>query len=301
MKIYQYFFTAMTLLTTLSVSSQELTSKKLKKMKIQDYSVMTGFGLEKTSAVPINDFKTLAPESVLLTNNFSDYQDNGGIGVSGGSMFSILLGFKFLDTENKVYKGNPNLRMGISYMSGNSLNNYLNKTVRKPYDTLTSAQTGQTAYIDSLSTQSYGMNYRSDQLRLDASLIYRTNTASRWSLYAGAGVNLGLSTQASTQIIYNDIQRTETRFPDGTTSSTYYYSSATNGKVENFRNKTNFGATVYVPMGIDFRVGKKNEFLKNIHLFYDLRSGFNVTSIPELKTFTSVSMQHGLGVRIKWN
>lgn len=299
MKNIKYYSFAILLISVNSAFAQKATPSK--KIKIQDYYVQTGFGLEKTNLGTLNDFNTLAPQSVLLKNNTADFTGGGDLGISGNSMFSMMVGFKMLDSDKSTFKSNPNFRVGVSYMTNNALNHNLHKTVRKPYDTLTSTSTGQSVYIDSLSTQYYGMRYTSDQLRLDGSLIYRTQTNSRWSLYAGIGINVGVSVNASTHIYYNDIKRTETRFSDGNTASSYYFSSSENGQIENFNNKTNWGASAYMPMGVDFRIGKKNEFLKKIHLFYDLRSSVNVTSIPELQTLTSVSMQHGLGIRVSMN
>jgi len=54
-------------------------------------------------------------------------------------------------------------------------------------------------------------------------------------------------------------------------------------------------------LGIDFRIGKKREFWKRTHLFYELRPGINVTSIPELRPITNASVQHGIGLRVSWN
>ena len=48
-------------------------------------------------------------------------------------------------------------------------------------------------------------------------------------------------------------------------------------------------------------LGKKKEFWKRTHLFYELRPGINITSIPELGTITNSSNQHGLGLRVTWN
>src|SRR5690606_33840629 len=133
-----------------------------------------------------------------------------------------------------------------------------------PYDTLTSSQTGQVVYIDSVYTQNYSMDYVSEQLRLDGSVIFRTNPEGRWSLYAGIGFTVGLSVNATTEIYYSKYGRIETRYPNGQTSHSYqyYYPGSYISKTETFRNKTNFSVSPYIPMGVDFRIGKKREFWK---------------------------------------
>ena len=216
-------------------------------------------------------------------------------------MFSVLLGLQFNDKQKTFYEGNPLLRVGISYISGTTLTGGLFDEVRKPYDTLTSSQTGQTVYIDSINTKNYSMSYTSEQLRLDGSLIFRTNPESRWSIFTGMGITAGVSFNANTNIYYNSNGKAEARYANGNSFSSYGYSSSANIKTEKFRNKTNIGLSIYIPLGIDFRIGKKREFWKRTHLFYELRPGINVTSIPELRPITTASVQHGLGLRVSWN
>lgn len=277
------------------VYGQEQQSKPVKKVCIQDVYVQTGLFTERNSNGTLADFKTLAPKSKLLDNNFTDYNTNSGMSMNSNTMFSVMLGIKFGDTKNKKYKPNPLLRLGISYFSGTSLTGYLYKETRKTYDTLTSSQTGQNIYLDSITSQSYGMNYSSQQLRFDGSVIFRTNPEARWSLYTGIGITAGLSINAKTEIYYSKNQYSN--------SNSTSYSSFGSGdyKSENFKQKNNFGASTFIPLGVDFRIGKKREFWKRTHLFYELRPSINITSIPELRTTINPSLQHGLGLRVSWN
>lgn len=295
---------AIILLTvSFSVFGQEQPPKTIKKISIHDFYIQTGMFFERNTNGTLTDFKTLAPQSVLLNNNMTDFSQSVGFSMTGNTMFSVMLGLQFSDKQKTIYKANPLLRLGISYFSGTTLTGGSYKEDRKPYDTLTSTQTGQTVYIDSVTTKNYSMNYSSEQLRFDGSLIFRTNPEARWSIYTGIGITAGLSINANTDIYYSNYGRTETRYANGSTSSSYNYSSSdnSNSKTEKIKNKTNFGASTYIPMGIDIRIGKKREFWKRTHLFYELRPGINITSIPELRTITNASLQHGLGLRVSWD
>jgi hypothetical protein len=289
------------LFATISFAAFGQEPKTIKKISIQDIYIQTGFFSENNYNTSLSDFKALAPQSVLLNNDMSDYLQSSGINTTTNNMFSIMLGLQFSDKEKASYKANPLLRLGINYFSGTSITSGFYKEERFPYDTLTSSQTGQTAFVDSLTSKRYSMNYSSEQLRLDGSLIFRTNPEARWSLFAGIGVNAGLSINANTDIYYRENSRTETRYTNGSTFSSYGNYNPDNGKTENFKNKSNFGLSTYIPMGVDFRIGKKKEFWKRTHLFYELRPGINITSIPELRTVTNSSIQHGLGIRVTWN
>jgi hypothetical protein len=180
---------------------------------------------------------------------------------------------------------------------GNSFSNNL----RTPFDTLQSAQTGEVYLVDSIQSNYYNMNYWSQQLRFDGSLIFRTNPEARLSLFSGIGLTAGMSIMAMTDVYSSTTFQMETELPGGSSSSIQTDNENNTYVLESFRNATNFGASAYVPMGIDFRVGKKNEFLKRLFLNYEFRPGVNVTSIPELGTFTNVMTQHNFGIRVSWN
>jgi len=295
---------AVLLLTGLSpVFAQEEQPKTVKRISISDIYIQTGFFLERSTSGTLTDFKTLAPQSVLLNSDFTGYSSSNGLSLTGNTMFSVMLGIQFSDKQKTTYKANPLLRLGVCYLSGTTLTDNLFKEDRQTYDTLTSAQTGQTVYIDSVTTKSSGMNYSSEQLRFDVSLIFRTNPEARWSLYTGIGITAGLSFNANTDIYYSKYDRTETRNPNGNSSSSSYssyFGSNNNSQTERFRNKNNFGLSTNIPMGVDFRIGKKREFWKRTHLFYELRPGINITSIPELRTIANASLQHGLGLKVSW-
>jgi len=272
--------------------------KSPKKIKIQDAHVQLGFFLEPNTPSSLSDFKKLAPNSTLLNENFSNFNHSSSMGRNGNSIFSVMLGLNFLDKAKQSYKSNMQLRLGINYMANQSLLSSYYKETRKAYDTLISMQTGQNTILDSVTTQFYGMNYNSKQIRLDGSLIFKTNTDTRWGLYGGIGVTFGTSINASTTITYS--KSTIADKPIGINSN-YNPNSNVITKSEVFIQKNNIGASIYIPIGIDFRIGKKKEFWKHTHIHYELRPGINYLSVPELRNYTNTCLQQGIGIRSLWN
>jgi len=298
MKITNLFFV---ILLTLSVFAygQEQKTNTVKRINIKDFYVHTGFFLGSNTTGALSDFSALAPKSVLLSNNTTDFlQSNATFFYKSNAnpLLSVMLGIQFGDKQKTTYKNNPQLRLGITYSSGTILSGSLYNQERKAYDTLTSAQTGQSVYIDSVITKNLGMNYSSDQLRLDGSMIFRTNPEARWSLFTGIGITAGISINASTQIHYSKFDRTENRQPNNNYYYSYYFGG--NWETETFKNKNNFGFSTYIPLGIDFRLGNKREFWKRTHIYYELRPSINVTYIPELQSITNTCLQNGLGLKV---
>lgn len=303
MKTINYLSAFTLILLSFSTFGQDI--KPVKKIIVSDVYIHMGLFLEENRFRSLEDFKTIASQSDLLNNIPSDFTQPSNQLYSISSILSVMVGIQFSDKQKTGYKANPLLRLGFNYSDVTNFRNRVSKDERYRIDTLASSKTGQMAFVDSIYTQGYGMTYSSEQIRFDGSLIFRSNPASRWSVYGGIGITAGISINAYTNVYYNESSRTETTLSDGMVAvneHAYYSSSKTdNSKRETIRNKTNIGFSTYIPLGVDFRLGNKNEFLKKIHLFYEAKPALNFTSIPELNTIASATFQHGLGVRISWN
>jgi hypothetical protein len=273
--------------------AQEQVSEPIPKISVQEVNIQIGLFTERNSNGDLAEFKTLAPKSVLLNSAMNGYSSNNAFNLSSNTMFCMTMGIKFRNKQKTTYKESQTLRLGLSYFTSTSLVGGMYKTTNKPHDTLISNQTGQVIYLDSTISQNFGMNYTSQQLRLDASMIFRMNSTGRWSLYTGIGATAGTSINARTEIYYSSYA-TETQ----SGNNSHFYQSTGTFTLENIRQKNNLGFSAYVPLGLDFRLGRKREFWKRSHLFYEIRPGINMTSIPGLRTIVNVCAQHGIGFRV---
>ena len=282
---------------------QETEETPVKRIKISDFILYSGLSLERTNLGSFNDFRTLAPESELLQNDMSLINQNQGYSYLNNGNFSVLLGIQFSDKNRTSYSPNPLLRIGLTYSSSSRLStsNYGEK--RSPYDTLASTQTGNETYIDSVYTERYSMDYNSEQIQVNASLIFRTDPEARWSLFSGIGFTAGISINSSTGIHYlSEDWKEEVQSNDGLSVNNQHQDrKIIEDEFETFENETNYGFSAYIPIGVDFRIGKKKEFWKKTHLFYEVQPTLNVYTIPELGTFNNVNFRHGIGVRMNLN
>ncbi len=266
-------------------------ASKTKKLKIGDAFFFGGFMSQNLPvAGSLTDFKKLNPQSAMLGENMNGYSNSqykNDVGFSSnnpaGSVFGAGLGLNFKETEKSVAQ----LRCGIA-VSGINITNRLFKEENIPYDTLTSSQTGQTIYQDSITTQQYGMQYTAKQLHLDLSLIYRIYPSARWSFYGGVGLEGGTSLMA-----YTDVSYSKSIAIEG--SSTEYDGDY---RSERLINKSVQEYAAYLPIGVDFRMGKKRELLKQMHLFMEFRPFVSNINIPELGNFSSTGVKNAFGIRV---
>lgn len=249
-------------------------------------------------------FKLLAPNSLLLKGNTSGFDAQNkyfSLGIDN-SVISLIAGLKFNRPQNTNTKARPQLRIGLTYLSRTSIRGSLYQRDNVPYDTLFSANTGNIIYVDSVIINSYSMSYTSEQLRLDLSLIYRTDPTSRWSFFYGAGLMGGYSLSAQTEIYYNNYGWSEARLPFGSgyTSGSFTTYDDTNSR-EVFKNQREYGFSAFIPLGIDFRIGNKSKILSQMHLFYEFRLGIDFQAIPSLGNYIMPFNQNAIGLRYSWN
>jgi len=257
------------------------------RITITDVQITSGGGGGTSIYGDISDFRSLAPNSEILRKDFSGFDSRRTMTEGGGSMFqSFQLGFKLPKSTSSA------LRAGITHVAQNNLmssNGYRSESF--PYDTLTSSQTGEQFYIDSMHHEYYDFQYGSRQLLLDASLIFRLQGDRRWSLFGGIGMSVGFSYESFTELTYGE-------WNFGGRSVNQGFDSNGSRLFERYDHKSGVSASVYLPLGIDFRIGKNREFWKPIHLFLETRPGFQLNDIPGNGLRMTVGSTGGLGLRV---
>jgi hypothetical protein len=262
---------------------------EVKSIRISEFHFQNGIGFNSGQHFGLADYKILAPSSELLTNDFSTFQGNEYFifnGPTSSSYQTIQLGLTFKSNPNPLW------RIGISHIALGDISKGFSKSTIVPYDTLTSSQTGQQYFLDSTYSENYNTRYSAQQLRLETSLIYRTDPSKRWSVYTGLGASFGISYNAQTVIEYTSYNNASTM--------NEYYTTTEQGKniVEYFQNKMNFSTAIFIPMGVDFRMGKNREFWKRLHLYYEMKPSITYTAIPELKRITTVNLINSFGIKV---
>jgi len=286
----------------LSVFSQLDTTKEIGAFNACEVNLLFGWYAQAQQYGTIDEFKQLAPGSTILKADFTGYNQAGTSWSNINGQFSANVGFRFSNKSKTAYRPNPILRLGFSYMNVTDLSNNLTNTREFRSDTLVSITNGSMYYMDSVITRNYNMRHNSDQIRLDVALVYRTNPKARWQFYGGMGLTAGISLNSNTSIEYainntvqDDSDQEEYYYP-----FFYYNTEDFTYQNEYYRNSLDFGMSVYTPLGLDFRMGKKREFWKRVHLFYEIRPGVAFSNIGDLRGFGNTCVQQGFGLKVNW-
>ena len=187
--------------------------------------------------------------------------------------------------------------MGVTYAGFMSQGAWLQRTERTPYDTLTSNQTGEQVFVDSVKRSTYWVDHYGERFGLNASLIWRTQ--GRWSLFGGVGSVGGLILNSRTDVSKAVYEGVENATTNGTTGYEHTGAFGRNDAQESFRNGTGWWFAGQIPLGLDFQISRGGSFWNRVHLYYELRPQLLLQHTPELGTYSSFSLQSLFGARLK--
>lgn len=276
-----------TILVTLFLMLGTVVSAQESNLILSDFQVTIGTSNMGMTRMTETELKSLLP--IDSEHLFYLDQDNSRSplenGVSNSFGASVMLRFK----EESVVRTNPRVRLGFMHHSFTDRQFHIYQEDVFRIDTLVSSQTGEETYIDSISRSSMNAEYRTQQLRFDASMVFSTAAHSRFSVYTGIGVTLGLS--------FNN--RTHVNLYESLTEQGLVHESVDdheNGTIYN--NQGGASYSCYLPLGIEYLLSEEHELWNSISLLLELRPSMDVIEIPELKTYVEGDVQLLFGFRI---
>ena len=291
-------FLAVMLAVTTAASAQDNTAPKAN-VRVSDLNASFSLIFQPNSLGTADTYRKLAPASPVLNGDLTGFESHNYITFDfpgKNPVASASLGLTFLDKKKNEYRPFT-LRAGLSYMqSGYSTR--LSRSTYTRFDTLTSSNGGEPVYLDSVRNETISARYVADELRADVSLIFRTKPSARWGVYGGIGINAGFAVRAYTEVRYFEWHGVQSTYNDTQTMlSNNSVAGENTGNPQRYRNKSMAASSVYVPMGIDYRVANHNNFWKNMHLFVEGRFFANLSGIDHIGNDVNIGFMGGWGMR----
>jgi len=247
-----------------------------------------GMIMDASFEAQLENFRKLAPESAILKRDLSGFSKDPQIYDQQSGAFSIYVDFPF---ESDAFGSlHPKIRIGVQFMLYGALNYKMTKTDYFRIDTLSGSGTGD-VYVDSTSTEHIEMEYRQNQVLVDAGFLLSTNEKARWAVMGGISIAMGFSSSAGTRITYDLDQEYIVQLP-GASSSISSYSEE-----ETFTNEASFVGVASIPLILDFRIARKGNFFARSHLYTEVRPFLYYTSIPEIANQPQTGFSLGFGFR----
>lgn len=272
------------------------------KMKFADIRIYHGFQNHSLRPLILDEFRIFTPESEMHKRDLTDFVapqwffDSRTV----SSTVGINIGFKLFDSDKGDYRNNMVFNIGLIYNDANLYNSRFEKNYRIHSDTYVSPNTGGIIYRDSVYKDFYTMSYNTEQIGVNSNLLLLYNPKGRWSLFGGVGMMASLSINAETRVDYREsFHLNYYHEPNGHVGNNYFFN--TNPKMEEIHeNKMNVFAMAYVPLGVDFRLGKSNEFWNRIHILMEIQPGIAVYHFPEIGIAFTGTFNGNMGLRVEF-
>lgn len=286
------------------MQAQEIPKEPAKKKTKIDHLQISLGGELSTAPLLMSqaDFMKLAPNTQLYPSGPVDDIRMGMMTSWNASLFNIQLGGSPVLKESGEKSTHRAWRVGLM---GQSFRSNLYSTIIKNshrVDTLFQGSGGSIyGFIDSTERAFSNGYYQATTIKVDLAHIWSTGLDKRFNLYTGLGLNAGINLSPRTEIVNSRWSSADVVGIDGQmiSSSGSYYSNY-DFQRETFRNRTGAAASVYLPIGLDFRVGQKRAYLKNLHVFSELRPTLHWTYVPETRTYVFPTFQSTVGLKWCW-
>lgn len=277
----------------LSALTVNLNAQEAEDTGLQLKSVSAQLGVFNGSSGISNssDFQKLAPNSSFEKSDVSGFKIQNSFFGSSGPAFSMNIVLAKPENTN-LSRLNTEFRFGISYQEIDVLNLGYDRIDEFRIDTLISSRSGNQVFVDSTYRQSYYLSYNQTNVMVDGDVTISTDPSKRFKFYGGIGFSLGFSAAASTDIIYSTTSNVNI-IEDEESS----FEFEIDGSSERFRNDGGLFGRVYLPLGLDFRIGKTKATAMKYHLFVESRPNLSFHKVPELGSVTLTSNVSSLGFR----
>jgi hypothetical protein len=224
----------------------------------------------------------------------------------------------FPTNDFQIYGSNPtfrdyNLQLGIAKKTNRELLigiNYLSETRRQYYFTKTNLKIIDTIkiqnhdfYLDSVFYSYYSFSEQIDELGFIVSYIYKSDQTKLVSMFSGYGINLSYSYNS----VFDNTRVTQSsknlsRYPDTNYLYDAYYpfDIKSEGKSEEIKGNNNYFMRIFVPLGLNLKITKKETIWKHFNLQIASQFGVEYRYIQNDKGYISPYVSY-LDIGLKYN
>jgi hypothetical protein len=295
-------FALFSVLFLVNANAQDTTAGRF-----TDVYLLTGHYNEQYVGASLEEWRTIIPDSRILEVDLNDLDsgsdpvygnsrgyDGGLIGTSFSFGGAVRLGKRASPSPRMIQK----LRFGTTYLGRSTVSQHWRDRVVGPYDTLTSSQTGEHFFIDTVRTTTYGASASFSRVGLDVLYVVERITQSRWRFQVGGGILAGMLLGGTGQAeVYRTRQIVGLSYSTDDPYGVEYYQHIAR---EEFSIPDRIYWGVQAMIGVDHALGRSHPFWSNVLLHYELRPVLMVGAQIDGTTL-SPSIHNLLGLRFALN
>lgn len=269
-------------------NNDSLNAIRLKKIELS-FGQETSFYLNPR----LDDFLKMHPQSMIL-KEFDP--DNSQASYSTSSFAASLETYFSLSGSRATRRINPFLRLGVNYLSLSNLSISDFRETPLSSDTLISASSGNTIYVDTIMRHYRSASLSSRKVRANVALLFNFNQSKRLSFTTGIGMLVGASISSQTEVLnYSnksvDVYNDNNQF----VYSGYYENTNPNPMnfTETFTSPSIFHFQLYAPFILNYQLGKRtlDGFNSKYELQLEVSPGMAFERIKKTTGFSFSTIQ----------
>jgi hypothetical protein len=264
-----------------------------KRLKLSEIAISYGLQKDIYNDLTFNDYKSIAPNSEIFSNANSNYSYHNQ--ALNNSYFNSNFYSNFflgnIGLSHEKYK-NGLFRIGFHYFfKHDQFSTYAYQSNFIGNDTVFTNQ-GTPVYLDIYRSKKIIANSSSKKILFDLSYIHKLPEEHQIVMYSGFGFLMGIGYQSILKTSYDEII--------GPSGLNQYAGSTVSYNREELKIKPYLLSSVYIPLGLDIKLGKKNNFMNRIHLFLEIRPAISLIKFPTAKSIPLISGNTNLGVKVSF-
>ncbi|MBL7962633.1 MAG: hypothetical protein JNM31_02200 [Flavobacteriales bacterium] len=260
---------------------------------VQDVSGTYGSIIQDEAFYSLGEWRAMLPGSRLLQGDVPPMNAwSYGYGAYAYPLFTVSAGLNLDGQRRPLSRYDRQLRVSLSYAPENEMNSSWERRRTGVFDTLVGQHTGQVFVIDTTWYERYSAFFYYSRLEVDASMLWRRRTATRWGWYTGAGISLGMIIGEDCYVDYRT----------GVRSSGYSFNPPLVDQVrardsEMLRAPNGFSGAMRAVIGAEFRLGASHRFWSRLHLHYELQPILQYTQFAGTNLRSDMAWRSQLGIR----
>jgi hypothetical protein len=261
-----------------------------------EISVHYGFDLfRQTSNFNIANFSRLAPEGINFNPGELPYKSKRAYtGWAGrpnflgayNNSFSLMLGHEF--SSKRACAPKRRLRYGLTYLSAQG---FTVVAISENSKHLDSSYNWYSIEADSVNRNYVVLDYLSDHLRINVSMLLESRHSKRLNYYGGLGISGGISLNQMVMLTNESMHFKQYKggYPPVKNDLTLRQTP--------YRSVTSYSLSAFLPLGLGVRLDKKGISNHNTHIYLELQPGINTMHIPRVITYALFAIHGVLGLR----
>lgn len=280
------------------INAQEMSPPK-KRIRIESLEVGTSTFWTRGATLNFDDINRLVGENDFAALDFDGFSMSQSCCDFQNSAVSFGLNLSLKNRAENSFLANPLLRLNVSYHSGFYSSVRFEKRESVTFDTVYVTFQGETQKhpVDSVQIDTHNFWATSERMRLNASMIWRTDPSKRWHFYTGVGFGFGLgfnSKVTSQRWIRHEILQSGTIVTPG-----FNFTFQDPAAVQtSFRAANPFDVSLFLPIGLDFQCFKHGRVLSRLHWFVDATPSIWFSFYPKLHPKVHPGVMGTTGLRI---